>query len=186
MIGLSCAWLPRWGLTGQNLCQSIEISDNVPVNRLVECKQSGLVGKKLADRNLFLAPLAKPRPVGAHAFIIVEPSTGMRQRKCHRRKAFGRRAHDDHGVFLPWLAGGPTPNSAPQVDDLFPSSVHAARCSQLFSKQEILEKSVLNGFKAFADVTLNPHRFLNSCHCRHLVARGRVFPKYFDFRNVRF
>src|SRR5262249_15959684 len=151
VIGLSHAWLPRGGLTGHNIRQSIEIGDNVPVDRLVECKQSRLVGKQLADCDLVLAPLAHLPPIPPPPFIIVEPPTGMRQCKRHRRKAFGRRAHDDHGVFLPWLPCCLVSSTAPQVDDLFPSTVHAARGSQLFSKQEVLEKSLANGFKAFAD-----------------------------------
>src|SRR5262245_4545727 len=173
VIGLSHARLPRRGLTGHNICQSIEITDNVSVDRFVECKQSGLMGKQLADRDPFLAPLAKLRPVRPHAFIVIEPSTGMRQRKCHRREAFGRRAHNDHGVFLPWFAGGLVPNPAPQVDDLFALTVYAARCAHFFSKQEILEESVPNGFKAFSDVPLNPDRILDSCHCLPAMKSGQ-------------
>ena len=44
VISLSRARRPCWFLTGQNNRQPVEIGDDLPVNRLVKGKQSGLVG----------------------------------------------------------------------------------------------------------------------------------------------
>ena len=78
-----------------------------------------------------LPSLGKLRPIGAHAFLVVEPAAGMRERQRHRCQALGGRVHHDHGVLFPGLAGCLVPNPAPKVDHLLPVAIEAAR-SRLF------------------------------------------------------
>ena len=49
VIGLASAGLPGWLLARQNHCQLVEIGHDVRVDRLVDCKQSGLVSQKLTQ-----------------------------------------------------------------------------------------------------------------------------------------
>jgi hypothetical protein len=105
VVGLSRAGLEGRRLARHDPRQPVEIGDDFPVNRLVEGKQSRLVSQQLPNGDRLLAALGKLRPVGADAFLIIEPATGMRERKRHRREALGGGVHQDHRVLLPRLAG---------------------------------------------------------------------------------
>ena len=65
MIVLTRAGLPSRTLTGKNKRQSVKIGDKLPINRLVEGKQSGLVGYQLPNGDRLFASLSKLRPVRA-------------------------------------------------------------------------------------------------------------------------
>ena len=58
-----------------------------------------LVREKLADGDRLFALLGELRPVGAHAFFVVEPAPRMGDRQRHRGQALGGRVDHDHGVF---------------------------------------------------------------------------------------
>ena len=63
VIGLPRAGLPSRGLAGKNKRQSAKIGDNVPINRLVEGKQSGLVGQELPNCDRLTSRIVKLHPV---------------------------------------------------------------------------------------------------------------------------
>lgn len=55
--------LPSGLLTRQDHRQAIEIGEGVPIDRLVDCEQTGLVAQTLADRDPLFAILGKFRPI---------------------------------------------------------------------------------------------------------------------------
>jgi hypothetical protein len=150
-------------LAGHDARQPVEIGDGVSVDRLVEGEQSGLVRQQLPDGDRFLAALGELRPIAAHAFVVVEPASRMRERKRHRSEPLGGGVDDHHGVLLPWLAGGLVADAAPQIDHLLPAAIDAACRPELVSADEVLNEGFADRLEALADGSAN----VRVSGCRH-------------------
>ena len=142
VIGLPRAGLPHRFLAGQHHRQTIEVGDQAPVHRLIEGEQARLVSQELADGDGLFSLLGKLRPVAADALLVVEPAPGMGDRQGHRGQALGSRVDQDHRVLLPGLTGRLVPDTAPQVDDLLTSMVHATSAAQFVSPGEVLGERI--------------------------------------------
>ena len=75
----------------------------------------------------------------------------MRERERHRGESFGCRVDDDHRVLEPRLACAAVAYSAPQVDELLTSVIHAARATELVALGEVLDECVTHGLEARVD-----------------------------------
>jgi len=148
MIGLPRAGLPRRLLARQHDRQTIGVGNQAAVPLFVEGKQASLVSQQLAHRDGFLAVLGELRPVAGNTLFVIEPAARMRQRQRHRRQALGRRVDENHGVFLPGLAGRLVAHAAPQVDDLPAPVVHATRAAQFVAQGEIVGECIAHGLEA--------------------------------------
>ena len=155
VIGLPRARLPGRFLASQDDRQAIEICDHAPVHRLIEGEQARLVSQELADGDGLFSLLGKLRPVLADALLVVEPAPGMGDRQSHRSQALGCRVDQDHGVLFPRLTGRLVPHTAPQVNDLLASVVHATGAAQFVSPRKILSERVSHGIKARAHMAFN-------------------------------
>ena len=88
VVRLSRSGLPRWLLPGEHERETIQIGDQVAIDRLVKGKQSGLVAEQLPDNDLLLALLSELGPVRRHPLVIIQPPTRMSQRERHRSQTF--------------------------------------------------------------------------------------------------
>jgi hypothetical protein len=63
VVPLTCSRRPRWSLSGQHDCQSIEVADKSAIDRHVERKEPSLMRQQLANGDVFLLLLRKLGPV---------------------------------------------------------------------------------------------------------------------------
>jgi hypothetical protein len=107
------------------------------------------VREQLTDRDPVLTGLRELGPVGADTLVVVQPAARVGERQDHRGEALGRRVDHDHGVRAPRLAARPVAHTAPQVNDLLPILVDAARAAEFTPTGEVLDERLPHGLEPF-------------------------------------